>query len=179
MSPEVRLRRCDLAVCEALCCHDGVWLTGDDELRVREAIRSVPTAFSQLPRVMIVGRTGARKTATRSHVYRHRPAHFTDTRCVFALSDGRCSLQTAAEIAGQPPWTWKPLACWLHPLRLGNRGEALVPPPSPGHDPDTTPDYAGYTTFTPCGEHQDDGVPWRELLAEEQAWFQAWRDHAG
>lgn len=174
-TPEPRLRRCDLAVCEGVCCYDGAWLTADDEQRIRAALREMDGAFPQVPKVKITTvhtpSGSGRKTATRPYTYRHRPAHFTDTRCVFADDDGRCSLQLAAVEAGRPPWTWKPLACWLHPLRLGEGGAALVPPASPGADPDASEGYPGYATFTPCGEHRPDGEPWRDLLAEEQAWF--------
>lgn len=178
-----RLRRCDLAVCEGVCCHDGVWLTSDDEARIRTAVRERPSAFTHVPKVKIVtvrrptgqpGEPAARKTATRPWRWRSRPAHFTDTRCVFAHEDGRCSLQVAAVDAGHPPWTWKPLACWLHPLRIGDRGRALLPPPLPADDPDAAPGYPGFISSTPCGAHREDGTPWRDLLAEEQAWWAKW-----
>ncbi len=172
-----RLARCDLSACEALCCHDGAWLTPDDEHRIREAIRARPGDFTHLPKVKIQTvhtPTGSgRKTATRAWIYKQRPAHFTDTRCVFTLSDGRCSLQAAAEAAGLEPWTWKPLACWLHPLRL-SAGEGILtvlPPAPPGQDPDATGGYPGYATFTPCGRHDPDGTSWPEALADELAWF--------
>ncbi|MSP56292.1 MAG: DUF3109 family protein [Myxococcales bacterium] len=178
--PQPRLRRCDLAVCEGLCCHDGVWLTADDEQRIRAGLREGGGAFAHLPKVKITTvhtPTGTgRKTATHPHTYRQRPAHFTDTRCVFAYPDGRCSLQSAAVDAGLHPWTWKPLACWLHPLRIGQAGATLVAPPRRGQDPDAGEAYPGYTTFTTCGaDHGADGEPWVEVLAEEQAWFAAIR----
>lgn len=172
-----RLRRCDLAACEAVCCHDGAWLTDDDEKRLRLAIRAAPEVFSGLPRVKVVtagaGVDRGRKTAVRPHVYRQRPAHFTDTRCVFADPAGRCTLQLAAVQLGEHPWAYKPLACWLHPLRLtaGADGEpALLPPALPGADPDAAPGYPGYATFTPCGRHEPDAPPWTDTLADEIAY---------
>jgi hypothetical protein len=67
------------------------------------------------------------------------------------------------------PWTYKPEACWLHPLRWEN-GRLVPPPRSQARDPDATEGYPGYSTYTPCGRHRPDGRVWSEVLREELAW---------
>lgn len=168
-----RLEICDLRSCEAVCCYDGVYLTAEEERAIRALVRAEPEFFAFLPRVFF--RQGGdrhsrwRKTETRPWRYRSRPAHFADTRCVFALDDGRCSLQALAAARGEHPWRWKPTACWLHPLRLSAEG-VLPPPADPADDPDRAPGYPGYITSTPCGAHREDGRPWPEALSAELAW---------
>ena len=61
----------------------------------------------------------------------------------------------------------------MHPLlREGPNG--LVPPPiSQEDDPDRVDEsYPGFVTYTPCGRHREDGSPWRQVLAEEIAYYQ-------
>jgi hypothetical protein len=173
---ELRLRRCDIAHCEAACCYAGVFLRPGEEARLVETVRAHPEFFAFLPeRFVVDGAWNARPgrtTAVRPHLYRNPdyPAHFAQTRCVFGLEDGRCSLQVLALARGEHPWARKPRACWLHPLHEGPAG--LVPPPvDPADDPDRHPDYPGFVAFTECGRHRPDGHPWRDVLKEE--WGQA------
>ena len=161
-----RLRACDLAVCEGMCCHDGVYLTPEEERRLRRLVFQRRRELPHLPDRCFEGG----KTAVAPYVYRARPAHFTDTRCVFALADARCSLQVLAVADGQHPWAYKPRACWMHPLREGAHEGAtrLLPPPEdPASDWDRAEGYPGYVTFTECGRHRPDGEPWDVVLAEE------------
>lgn len=172
-----RLRPCDLAVCEGVCCYDGVYLEAGEEETIAAEVAADPAFFAFLPRPFVVdgawrGRAGGRKTAVVPHRWRARPAHFDDTRCVFALADGRCSLQVQAERTGRHKWAIKPTACWMHPLRTDGQGRPVGPPRHPLLDPDRVePDYPGFVTSTPCGKHRDDGLPWRTALAEEIAWL--------
>jgi len=168
------LKRCELTVCEGMCCYDGVYLSDDDEWRIREALASEPEAFRSLPPSYITegswrGIRAGRKTEVRAHNYKNPefPRHFTRTRCVFALEDARCSLQVLAERQGKHKWTYKPKACWMHPLR--ERASGLVPPPErPEDDPDRIDDsYPGYTAYTECGRARIDGEPWTVALADE------------
>ena len=169
---ELRLRRCDVARCEAACCYDGVYLRPGEEPALVATVRAHPEFFAFLPEAFVVdgvwnGRPG-RKTAVRPHAYRNPdyPAHFAQTRCVFAFDDGRCSLQVLAMTRGEHPWARKPRVCWLHPLFDGPAG--VVPPPvDPADDPDRRPGYPGFVAFTDCGRHRPDGQPWPAVLAEE------------
>ena len=163
------LQRCDLSHCEGLCCYYGVYLEPGEDRRVRAVVKGNPEFFRFLPKVYLLTGQGPGKgvkTATRPYHYRQKPAHFTETRCVFAMEDARCSLQVLAVGEGRHPWTHKPRACWLHPLRVNAVG-AIPPPPGPAEDPDRSRDYPGYTAFTPCGMDREEGEPWEEILAEE------------
>lgn len=176
---ELRLRRCDLAACEAVCCHDGVYLGWGEEERIQALIKEDPAFFAFLPPEAVVdgqweGRVEGRKTATRPFAYRTPPpAHFSATRCVFTLEDGRCSLQVLAVQRGLHPWSYKPQACWLHPLRPDEAGRLAPPPVDPAADPDRIGEhYPGFICYTPCGQHDPAGQPWRRVLAEELRYYQ-------
>src|SRR5262245_49431142 len=87
---EVRLKQCDLSVCKAMCCFDGVYLIDGEEARITQVVQENPDAFSFLPDAFIVdgywrGTSAGRKTATRPHEHQvpDFPAHFTQTKCVF------------------------------------------------------------------------------------------------
>lgn len=170
-----RLKPCDLAVCEGVCCYDGAWLEEGEEATIDAVVADAPDFFAFLPRPYLVdGEGGGRKTATVPHTFRSRPAHFADTRCAFALPDARCALQVYAEERGLPRWSKKPTACWMHPLRTEN-GRPAGPPRTPLLDPDAREGYPGFVTTTPCGKHHADGLPWRVALAGEIAWWKSTR----
>ena len=181
-STETRLKQCDLSVCKAMCCFDGVYLNDGEEARITQVVQENPDVFSFLPDEFIVdgywrGTSSGRKTAISPHEHQvpDFPAHFTHTKCVFNLPDGRCSLQAFATERGEHPWTYKPKACYMHPLR--RKGSELVPPPiDRSDDPQNIDeDYPGFITYTLCGRHWEDGLPWREVLSEEIACFQRGR----
>jgi hypothetical protein len=48
-----------------------------------------------------------------------------------------------------------------------------APVASPEDDPYATDSYPGYANFVPCGRHDAQGRPWREVLHEEIAWLEA------
>jgi hypothetical protein len=92
------------------------------------------------------------------------PAHFPDTACAFLTPDARCALQVIAEAEGRHPWTYKPLACWLHPISISPERIALP-------DEATDPYPGGFATQTHCGRSEPCGVPAREILADELAFL--------
>lgn len=178
---QVLLKQCNLNECEARCCYDGVYLQPGEEERIRAAVADEPELFAQLPENFIVdgsweGRVSGRKTAIRPHHFKHPgfPPHFTRTRCVFCAPDHLCLLQAYSVMKGLHKWAFKPAACWLFPLQLKKGGQP-APPPGPGEpDPDCLgPDYPGYPTFVPCGQHRPDGQIWQEVLREEIAHYEA------
>jgi hypothetical protein len=60
----------------------------------------------------------------------------------------------------------------MHPLEM-RMGKPAPPPRRPEEDPcRVDDDYPGFSTFTPCGMHREDGLPWREALAEEIRYFE-------
>lgn len=174
-----QLQACDLNVCEARCCYDGVYLDPGEEDRLRALVAEAPKAFPGVPEEMVVdgswgdGRIQGRKTATKPHAYRSPefPAHFNRTRCVFCRDDHRCSLQALAIERGEHPWAYKPTGCWLFPMH--EEGGRLHPPPRAG-EPDPLAwgqNYPGFASYVPCGQDQPEGLPWQEALAAEVAYW--------
>ncbi len=170
---ETRLKTCDVAACEAMCCHDGVYLSDTEEARLRQLVDSTPELRATLPAEYIVegywnGEHLGRKTATRPHEYRNAayPAHFPRTRCVFADTQGLCALQKLGLKRREHPWRYKPFTCWMFPLDVEDG--AITPPPlDAADDPYRTDGYPGFVTQVPCGRHEPQDQPWREALQAE------------
>lgn len=175
---ELLLKRCDLSACEGMCCYDGVYISDDEERKIKETVSANKDFFSFLPEEFIIdgdwrNLLKGRKTALRSHRYKNTnyPQHFKHTRCVFSLPDARCSLQVLAESLGKHPWFYKPKSCWLHPLRKNVTG-IMSPPANPSDDPQNIgKDYPGYSSYTECGRHKPDGEPWFKVLLEEIIYY--------
>jgi len=109
-----------------------------------------------------------KKTATRPFPYRtlvdDYPEHFNETACAFLLEDGRCGLQVLSVQDGKHPWYYKPLTCWLQPIKISNAEIRLYDEKS---DPFKFPDYGGFVIRTFCGRTSPDGLPAVEVLKEE------------
>jgi hypothetical protein len=181
---ELRLKTCDPRACEAMCCHDGVYLDEGEERRLRALVERTPALRARLPAEYVVegwwnGERLGRKTATRPHAYRNAdwPAHFPRTRCVFADEAGLCELQKLGMERRQHPWRYKPFTCWMFPLDEQD-GEAQAPEADPRADPHNVPGYPGYASVVPCGRHDPQGAPWQEALAGELRRFAEVRDQA-
>ncbi|WP_028775506.1 AAA family ATPase [Shimazuella kribbensis] len=171
-SVQPKIKSCSLR-CDAICCYDGVYLLEDEEELLKTTVNKYPTYFEHLPEEFIVDGNWqdiqvGRKTAVRPHIYKSDyPAHFEQTRCVFALEGGLCSLQKAATALDFHPWKFKPTACWSFPIRLKN-GHISGPPAIDEQDPDYIDEtYPGYSKFVPCGKHHDDGMSWSRHYQQE------------
>ncbi|MBI3716845.1 MAG: DUF3109 family protein [Betaproteobacteria bacterium] len=166
-----RLNYCDLAQCEGICCSDGAFLQPAEVRTIRRVVAQHPEHFAHLPEDFIVagdwhGHTGP-KTNVRAHRYRAKPDHFASTRCVMADDEGKCSLQTLAVGLGRHKWAYKPMGCWLYPLELED-GRILAPPRTRRDDTNNIgKEYPGFSTFTPCGQHDRKGKVWWVTLKEE------------
>jgi hypothetical protein len=177
---QLLLKRCDVSQCEGMCCYDGVYLEEGEEERIHAIVKAYPDFFSFAPPAFITdgtwrNRVAGRKIDTAPHRYQnpHFPAHFSQTRCVMSLPDARCALQVLATRFGKHPWTYKPKACWMHPLLREGPNGVVPPPPHPEDDPDCIDaSYPGFVTYTLCGRHQENGSPWKHVLAEELAYYQ-------
>jgi hypothetical protein len=109
------------------------------------------------------------KTATRpaapEELAADFPPHFARTRCVFLDDAHRCVLQRLSVRENRPPWFWKPVSCWMHPLVLRPPGAGRPSPvltvPSPADDPER------FASCTHCGRPEPAGAPAREVLDEE------------
>lgn len=172
-----KLHYCELNKCEGICCSDGAFLQDDEERLIHRLVRKYPAHFAHLPKDYIIdgeweGNTG-RKTAVYEYRYKSKPAHFADTRCAFAESDGKCSLQTLAVKLGKHKWIYKPMGCWLYPLGAES-GKLISPPRTRKEDPNNLGKrYPGFATFTPCGKHDEKGKVWWMALKEEVSHFKA------
>ena len=181
------LRACNLEQCRARCCYDGVYLQDGEEKKIRDLVVSAPEYFKSLPLEFIVNgvwedQPAGRKTAVQPFESNGPdfPEHFTRTRCVFCSEDYKCTLQVLAVQRGLHKWKYKPESCWLFPLR--NVNDQLVPPPGAEEvDPNYLgEDYPGYVKYVPCGQDCNDGLPWKESLAEEiRRWNKRSRHPAG
>ncbi len=170
---ELKLKTCDIHFCEAMCCHDGVYLEPDEEAALQAVVDREPGLRARLPEDYVVeghwnGEKLGRKTATRPHQYRNPdyPPHFPRTRCVFADDVGFCELEKLARGRGEHPWKYKPFTCWMFPLEEAG-GKAVPPPVLPKDDPYRARGYPGYVTLMPCGRHDRHGRPWRTALEQE------------
>lgn len=162
------LRPCSLDRCGGTCCSAGASLNGEEALVIRQLVRRHADFFAvlvpDLPNPPLIRDGGTDRTATRPRAFRAAvpdfPAHFEETACAFLLGDGRCALQCLAEAEGRHPWSFKPLACWLHPISLSPDGIALP-------DERTDPHAGGFATQTHCGRAEPCGTPAHTVLAAE------------
>lgn len=181
---ELRLKLCDVSACEAMCCHDGVYLDEGEERRLRALVERTPALRAKLPAEYVVdaaldGEIVGRKTAVRPHDYRnpHWPAHFPRTRCVFADEVGLCELQKLGLERKAKPWHYKPFTCWMFPLGIDVDTGAVVQPEPLLHE-GLQPESGdlGFESVTPCGRHDPQGEPWYLTLASELTHYDAVRE---
>jgi hypothetical protein len=170
---DLKLEVCDVRACEAMCCHDGVYLSPEEEATLHRLVERTPSLRARLPSEYVVegswqGEKLGRKTATRPHAYRNPdyPAHFPRTRCVFADAQGWCELEKLGRARGRHRWHYKPFTCWMFPMDDVD-GEAVPPSADAADDPYRVPDYPGYVSVVPCGRHEPSGRPWRQALVQE------------
>jgi hypothetical protein len=180
------LARCDLALCQGMCCHDGVYLEEEEaavlaELAGREAeffhVRGLTLPTPAVVEGNFHDRMVGPKTATVPRVWRGRvegyPAHFPDTACCFLLHDGRCGLQVLSAERGLHRWFYKPTGCWLHPLTTDYSADAPLGLHDAHSDPYRFPGYDGFLSRTFCGHTCRQGPPAFETLREELSFLGA------
>lgn len=175
------LVRCALDRCGGTCCTHGVTLNAEEALVLAQLVRRHEPALRRLvpdlpdePLVRdLAERGGPRmRTALKPRAFRGRvpgyPPHFPETACAFLGPTARCALQELAVARGEAPWTYKPVACWLHPIQLS--AEAILLP-----DAASDPHPGGFASVTPCGRSPAaGGVSAASVLAEELAYLGHW-----
>ncbi len=176
------LRRCQLTECGGNCCHDGAYLGDEEATVIREVVKTSRPDFERLgldlPEKVVVfgswqGTISGPKTATRASPMKEQiaeyPPHFPDTACVFLLNDARCALQVLAGERNLPPWYYKPVTCWLHPLTIEgiDDGRPVLTLHSESDDPQRFEGYDGFVSRTHCGRTCAGGDFAYRVLAEE------------
>ena len=174
------LRPMNCSDCDGRCCYDGVYLTKEEEVRIREFVAAHPESFRHVPEPFAEDGEwsflfGGPRTLRRPQEFFRPdfPRHFTKTKCVFALPSGECSLQATATEAGYHPWRFKPTSCWEFPLIGLFNDDALERPhyfgvPDPGYCDEKNP---GYVSFMPCAKTYPSGVSWKAVYKNELQWF--------
>ena len=178
------LKSCEISRCRGTCCHDGVYLSGEEADVVRKLVLSERETLRQLggelpSRVVVYGKfrdlASGPKTAVRPSPMRQLvedyPAHFEETNCVFLLSDSRCVLQALAIEKQVDPWFYKPFTCWIHPLSFTktSAGEDLLTIYGRENDPHCVEGYNGFSSQTHCGRvcAEPDAQPAYQVLEAE------------
>lgn len=176
------LRRCQLEKCGGTCCYDGAYLGSEEADVVRGVVDDSRDDFVRLgldlPDQVIVfgswqGSLAGPKTATKPTSMRERvadyPFHFPETSCVFLLEDARCSLQVLAQERDLPPWYYKPVTCWMHPLTVEGieGGSPVLTLHGEENDPQRFEGYDGFVSRTHCGRTCEGGEPAYQVLGEE------------
>ena len=171
------LAPCALATCRGTCCTHGVTLNAEETLvvtqllaRAGDALRAFVPDLPDAP--LVRDADGVVRTARKPRAYHgvvpDYPAHFPDTACAFLGPTSECGLQNLADARGLHPWTYKPLACWLHPIRLSAEAIVLV---------DDASDAERFVSCTGCARTpRTGGQPAREVFAAELAHLGRWLD---
>lgn len=170
---------CELCTCKAQCCYTGTVLQDGEKKIIKDVMkRHGAILIEWLPHLPKVPVEKVELLGVSNHVcsmtkvrpyggHRNLPEHFDATRCVFADDEGKCGLQRLSLQQKQHPWWYKPLDCWLHPIRLVDHPKAIITIPTEKNDPYKTQGYPGYTAFTPCGAAAQGGKPGYDVFSEE------------
>lgn len=140
--------------CEAWCCYDGVYLTEEDELKIKDVVEHNKEYFKFLPDNYVIDGNwenviSGRKTNVKPKIYKTKgfPKHFNQTTCVFCVNN-KCMLQEFAVKNNEPAWKYKPFPCCVFPLQ--KRDKIYYAPSAVGDDCDIGAKYPGYVSFLPC-----------------------------
>lgn len=181
-SLERPLGKCDIAICQGMCCYDGVYLNEEEAEVVselwkneREYFRSLglDTSLDAVSQAEWNGRKGVKTTTIPrpfSKTVDRFPSFFTDTACIFLTQKGLCGLQVLSESKGMHKWYFKPITCALHPLAL-SLGKKRMHLPTDEDDPHQSGTYKGYSSQTQCGEMCTGGLKASDVLNEEIDFF--------
>ncbi len=154
---EKKLSICDLQVCKATCCHDGVIL-GKEEASILGGL-STPDWIEFLGGTRWKVRT---QDANLEELDKQFPVHFKRTRCVYLDSENRCQWQLRSIKEGRHPWYYKPISCWMHPINLVRRKDRLVLTIF-----DEKEDTDNFSSQTPCGRTCSLGQRAGDVLEKE------------
>lgn len=175
-----RVARCEISVCQGMCCYDGVYVAPEAAAVIERVARAHAEFFAGLhltlpDRVIVEGdwpwKMGGLKTAVACRPFSKTvagfPLHFADTACVFLTADGRCALQLLSVHLGRHPWHFKPVKCWMHPITLEGEARAVLLLHDERTDPYRLPGYDGFVSRIFCGRTCPEGAPASAVLADE------------
>jgi len=175
-----RMRAMACATCDNRCCYDGVYMTKEEEDRIRALRKKAPAYFTTVPEDFTEeGEWGflfhGKRTKLRAHDYTKPdyPAHFGKTKCVLALPNGECAPQRAGADLGYHPWRFKLSICWKFPLIGLFNDNAMEKPHYFGEpDPHAYDDQQrGYLSFLPCATVDENGLSWKQVYRHELLHF--------
>ena len=172
------IRPCELAICRATCCHDGVRLSEGDAMAIKSLVSQNEDVFREygveLDGGVVEIVEGGRGWKTKAHgadeslLAKDFPKHFARTRCVFLDTQHRCALQRFSIDKGENPWFYKPFTCWIHPILIRQETDRMsVTLVNPENDPQQGIGYPGYGSCTHCGRPDAKGDPAKEVLSGE------------
>lgn len=174
------MRQMACATCDNRCCYDGVYVTSDEESRIKALRKRFPAYFAKIPNDFTEEGQwgflfGGKRTKRKPHRYTKPdyPEHFGQTKCVLALPNGECAPQRAGADQGYHPWRFKPSICWKFPLIGLFNDNAMEKPhyfgePDPHAYDDT---QRGYLSFLPCAVVDEQGVSWKQVYRHELLHF--------
>lgn len=187
---EIRPSTCQVVGgCHGVCCGKGVSMPKVEAERIAQFVEAHAEHFPHLKRVAqplvslaalgkprqcqteIVTPDGLGKNGLYHALLAGAnvgPADNAGSMCVFALPDGRCSLQVTAVELGFHKWEYKPTVCWLFPLKsvmFKEEGDCrYYRLDYAGH---AEPKHANY----PCSRLDPGASPAREVLSEEIEYY--------
>ena len=150
----------DCSDCESVCCYDGVSLTFDEVIKIKLFVENNKEYFHFLPEEYVKGN----RTITRAQEYNDDfPYELPQTRCIFGLENGACSLQARAIELGLHQWEMKPEPCWLFPLRVET--DKIIFPFTKG-----SYEYDNFMRCFPCGKKRSK-KEWKIIMQDEISYF--------
>jgi len=150
----------DCSDCESVCCYDGVSLTFDEVIKIKLFVENNKEYFHFLPEEYVKGN----RTITRAQEYNDDfPYELPQTRCIFGLENGACSLQARAIELGLHQWEMKPEPCWLFPLRVET--DKIIFPFTKG-----SYEYDNFMRCFPCGKKRSK-KEWKKIMQDEISYF--------
>ncbi len=164
---ENRVLPCQLKQCRGACCHDGVRLSRSEVEVLFDLLEANKSFFESIipgfPNDPFEHDSDGWKTATslresmgESEEY---PAHFPATACVFLTEDSLCGLQLLALKENRHRWFYKPIPCWLHPMKILEGETLCLTFVDEKSDPQRTESYPGFACQTACGKIRENGIP--------------------
>jgi tetratricopeptide (TPR) repeat protein len=170
LSLRPKLKGCNPDICLGICCYEGVYLEKKEIESLKKIVSKNKNYFNFIPDNFIIYKNWNNLIkGSKIDIKYHKnspsaPKHFNNTRCLFNVENGLCSLQKLATDTDKHPWKYKPRTCWMFPIMGYAFGLPLSPPKEEDQDPSyVDKSYPGYVKFLPCIKEYTDGKPWYKI----------------